>query len=299
MFEVYVDSAANLPAEKVRQYGIHVVSFHTYIGDEMIEDFNLDLTPEEERAQGKVYYQSMRDGIDVRTSLVNMAGFEEAFEPTLQAGKDIVYISLSKNISGTYNAAKLASEELLEKYPDRTIQLVDSLNASLAQGIMAIYACEMRDAGDNAAEAAQKLTPMALEMNGVFVVEDLKYLAKSGRIHSATALVGNALRMKPILFGNKDGYIVQHKQVRGKKKALKELIDIVCDNIVEPAKQIIGIAHADAYEESLYIMEEIRKKVQVREFINTTYDYCTGAHAGPGAIALFYLGKDREFSGNT
>ena len=112
------------------------------------------------------------------------------------------------------------------------------------------------------------------------------------------AVIGNVLSINPILRGNKDGYIVQYKKCRGRKSVIHELISLVCNNIVEPEKQIIGIAHADAYEESLYIMEEIQKRVKVRGFINTSYDFCTGSHVGPDTLALFFMGKDRELSGN-
>ncbi|KIR01764.1 hypothetical protein P261_00578 [Lachnospiraceae bacterium TWA4] len=287
MFEIYVDSAANLPAETVKKYGIHVIPLHTYVNDEEIKVFDPTLTQEEERKLGKKYYDAIRQGAIVRSSLINQEEFEEVFEEKLKEGVDILYISLSKNISGTYNAARLASEELLESYPERKICLVDSLNASLAQGILAIYAYEMREKGEGITAIATKLSSLALQMNGVFTVGNLKYLAKTGRINTATAYVGNVLSIKPILRGNKDGYIVQFEKIRGRKKAVQELIDLVCANIIEPEKQIIGIAQADVYEESLYIMEEIQKRVKVREFINTSYDYCTGSHVGPDTLALF------------
>lgn len=108
------------------------------------------------------------------------------------------------------------------------------------------------------------------------------------------ATIGNVLKIKPILRGNKDGYIVTYKNVRGRKAALNTLINLVCDNIIKPEEQIIGIAHADAYEDSLYIMDKIREKINIRDFINTSYDFCTGSHVGPDTIALFFIGKDRE-----
>ena len=132
------------------------------------------------------------------------------------------------------------------------------------------------------------------KMNGVFTVGDLKYLAHTGRISGSAAFVGNILNIKPILRGNKDGYIVQYKKCRGRKTSLNSLVSLVCDNIVDPENQIIGIAHADAYEDSLYVMDEIQKRIKVRDFINTSYDYCTGSHVGPDTIALFFMAKDRE-----
>ncbi len=294
MFQIVVDSAANIPAELVKKYDIHVISFVNYVNGKRIVCFDPDLTPEEERAKGKEYYDAVRAGADVKTGLVSSGDFEDLFRSILEAGNDILYFSLSKNISGTYNSARIAAEELSESFPDRKIRLIDALNASLAQGILAIYASEMRAVGKSLDETADILATYPAKMNGVFTVGDLKYLSKTGRISSSAALVGNLLSIKPILRGNKDGFIVQFKKCRGRKSALNTLVSLVCDNIVNPEEQIIGIAHADAYEDSLYVMEEIRKRVKLRGFINTSYDYCTGSHVGPDTIALFFMAKDRE-----
>ncbi len=294
MFQIVVDSAANIPAELVKKYDIRVISFVNYVNGKRIVCFDPDLTPEEERAKGKEYYDAVRAGADVKTGLVSSGDFEDLFRSILEAGDDILYFSLSKNISGTYNSARIAAEELSESFPDRKIRLIDALNASLAQGILAIYASEMRAGGKSLDETADILATYPAKMNGVFTVGDLKYLSKTGRISSSAALVGNLLSIKPILRGNKDGFIVQFKKCRGRKSALNTLVSLVCDNIVNPEEQIIGIAHADAYEDSLYVMEEIRKRVKLRGFINTSYDYCTGSHVGPDTIALFFMAKDRE-----
>lgn len=294
MFQIVVDSAANIPAELVKKYDIRVISFVNYVNGKKVVCFDPDLTPEEERAKGKEYYDAVRAGADVKTGLVSSGDFEDLFRSILEAGDDILYFSLSKNISGTYNSARIAAEELSESFPDRKIRLIDALNASLAQGILAIYASEMRTGGKSLDETADILATYPAKMNGVFTVGDLKYLSKTGRISSSAALVGNLLSIKPILRGNKDGFIVQFKKCRGRKSALNTLVSLVCDNIVNPEEQIIGIAHADAYEDSLYVMEEIRKRVKLRGFINTSYDYCTGSHVGPDTIALFFMAKDRE-----
>ena len=294
MFQIVVDSAANIPAELVKKYDIRVISFVNYVNGKKVVCFDPDLTPEEERAKGREYYDAIRAGADVKTGLVSSGDFEDLFRSILEAGDDILYFSLSKNISGTYNSARIAAEELSESFPDRKIRLIDALNASLAQGILAIYASEMRAGGKSLDETADILATYPAKMNGIFTVGDLKYLSKTGRISSSAALVGNLLSIKPILRGNKDGFIVQFKKCRGRKSALNTLVSLVCDNIVNPEEQIIGIAHADAYEDSLYVMEEIRKRVKLRGFINTSYDYCTGSHVGPDTIALFFMAKDRE-----
>ena len=298
MFEIFVDSAANIPAELVKAFKIKVLSFVNLVNGKEMTCFDPDLTPEEERQKGKDYYDMVRAGADIKTGLISSGVFEDAFREALEADKDVLYFSLSKNISGNYNSARIAAEDLMESgnYA-RKIRMIDSLNASLAQGILAIYASEMREKGMAFDEVADILETCPAKMNCVFTVGDLKYLARTGRLSGTAAVIGNVLSIKPILRGNKDGYIVQYKKCRGRKAALNELISLVCNNIVEPEKQIIGIAHADAYEDSLYVMEGIQKHIKVRGFINTSYDFCTGSHVGPDTIAMFFMGNDRELQG--
>lgn len=295
MFQIVVDSAANIPAELVKKYDIRVISFVNYVNGQPLTCFDPDLTLEQERVKGKEYYDALRAGAEIKTGLISSGDFEECFRSIMENNEDVLYFSLSKNISGTYNSARIAAQELMENPPmGRRIRMIDSLNASLAQGILAIYASEMRSQGMDFDTIADTLETYPARMNGIFTVGDLKYLAKTGRLSDSAALIGNILSIKPILRGNKDGYIVQYKKCRGRKAALNTLISLVCETIVDPEEQIIGIAHADSYEDSLYVMEEIQKRIQVREFINTSYDYCTGSHVGPDTIALFYMAKDRE-----
>lgn len=295
MFQIVVDSAANIPAELVKKYDIRVISFVNYVNGQPLTCFDPDLTMEQERVKGKEYYDALRAGAEIKTGLISSGDFEECFRSIMENNEDVLYFSLSKNISGTYNSARIAAQELMENPPmGRRIRMIDSLNASLAQGILAIYASEMKSQGMDFDTIADTLETYPARMNGIFTVGDLKYLAKTGRLSGSAALVGNILSIKPILRGNKDGYIVQYKKCRGRKAALNTLVSLVCETIIDPKEQIIGIAHADSYEDSLYVMEEIQKRIQVREFINTSYDYCTGSHVGPDTIALFYMAKDRE-----
>lgn len=295
MFQIVVDSAANIPAELVKKYDIRVISFVNYVNGQPLTCFDPDLTMEQERAKGKEYYNAVRAGAEIKTGLISSGDFEECFRSIMENNEDVLYFSLSKNISGTYNSARIAAQELMENPPmGCRIRMIDSLNASLAQGILAIYASEMRSQGMDFDTIADTLETYPARMNGIFTVGDLKYLAKTGRLSGSAALIGNILSIKPILRGNKDGYIVQYKKCRGRKAALNTLVSLVCETIIDPKEQIIGIAHADSYEDSLYVMEEIQKRIQVREFINTSYDYCTGSHVGPDTIALFYMAKDRE-----
>ena len=299
MFKIFVDSAANIPAVIVKKYDINVISFVNVVNGKEIVNFDPNWTIEEEREKGKEYYNAIRNGDDVKTGLISIARFSEEFQKAFDEGYDVLYFSLSKNISGNFNSSRLASLDLLDNPNNHhKIRLIDSLNASLAQGILAIYASEMRKEGKDIDEVADYLETCVPKMNGVFTVGDLKYLSHTGRIKGSVAFVGNALKIKPILRGNAEGYIVNFKNVRGRKAALNTLVDLLCNNIVYPEQQIIGIAHADAYEDSLYVMEKINERIKVRDFINTSYDFCTGSHVGPDTIALFFMAKNRELGNN-
>ncbi len=303
MFQIVVDSGANLPAELVRHYNIHVLSFVNITDGKPLVCFTPDLTIEEERAKGKEYYDAIRNGMKVQTGLIGCGEFEECFRALSANGDDVLYLSISSGISGTFNASRIAANTIEQEYSaddagnHPRIRLIDSMNASLATGILAIYASELREQGKDIDEVIPEIEAMVPRINGVFTVGDLRYLAKTGRLTGSKALIGNLLSIKPILRGDKEGHIVQYKKCHGRKAALNALVSLVCDNVVNPESQILGIAHADAYEESVYIMNEITKRIHVRGFINTTYDFCTGSHVGPDTIALFFLGKDRELNG--
>ncbi len=299
MFQVFVDSGANLPSCEVEKYGIRVISFVNYVNGEKLVCYTPGLTLEEERAKGKEYYNAIRDGAEVKTSLINSSEFALRFKEVLDKGEDVMYLSISGGISGTYNSARIAAEDLLEDMPERKIVLIDTMNASLATGILAIYAVQMRDKGMELKEVEKIIREAVPHMNGTFTVDNLKYLARTGRIKHSVAAIGNILSIKPVLRGNAEGFIVQFEKCRGRKRVLDELVDLVCDNIAEPQKQIIGIAHADCYGDSRYVIDKITHRVKVADVINTTYDFCTGSHVGPDTVALFFLGYDRELGGKT
>lgn len=297
MFKIIVDSAANIPADLAKKYDIQVISFINCVNGQQLTCFDPELNQEQEREKGKMYYDAIRQGAEVKTGLIASGTFHDEFLKAFQEDCDVLYICLSKNISGNYNSARLGAEMALESDDNKhQIRIIDSLNASLGQGILAIYASEMRAQGKSFTETADTIESYPAKMLGLFTVGDLKYLAKTGRVSNMKAFVGNALSIKPILKGDKDGYIVQFKNVRGRKSSLNTLVDLLVRNITNPEEQIIGIAHADAYEESLEVMAKIQEKIKVRDFINTSYDFCTGSHVGPDTIALFFMADDRELN---
>ena len=285
MFQIVVDSGANIPAELVKHYDINVLSFVNITNGKPLVCFDPDLTIEEERVKGKEYYDSIRNGMSVQTGLIGCGEFEECFRSFTENGDDVLCLTISSGISGTFNAARIAAGAVNSDENDVAlsadssdsasshrphVHVVDTKNASLATGILAIYASEMRSHGKEIDEVVPEIEAMVPRINGIFTVGDLRYLAKTGRLTGSKALIGNLLSIKPILRGNRDGFIVQYKKCHGRKAALNALVSLVCDNVVNPEEQILGIAHADAYEESLYIMNEITKRVKVRGFIIAT-----------------------------
>ncbi|MGN0164909.1 MAG: DegV family protein [Lachnospiraceae bacterium] len=296
-FRIFVDSGANIPAVEVEKYNIDVISFVITVDDKEIVCYHEGKSPEEEMQDGKNYYDAIRNGAEAKTSLINSFQFAEEFEKALVAGEDVLCINLSSNISGTFNAAMNAASELREQYPDRKIEVIDSKNASLGQGLLAVYASIMRSEGKDFDTVVDTIKSYVPRINGVFTVGDLKYLAKTGRVHKATAMVGNMLNIKPILRGDMDGYIVEYKKVRGRRKSLEELVNLIANNIENPEEQIVGIAHADAYTETCDVVKKIRERTGVKDVMITSYDFCTGSHVGPDTIAIFFLAKDRELAG--
>lgn len=295
-FEIFMDSGANIPAREVEKYKINVMSFVNLVDGKEVQCYTPGLTPLEERLEGRKFYDAMRAGAKVSTSMLNTHQFREYFEPVLKAGKDIIYIPISSGISGTYQAASGLAKELEKEYEGRRVFVVDSKNGSMGVGLHAITASVMRENGATAAEAAKQVESDVPKMNGLFTVGNLKYLSRTGRLHGAKAAVGNMLNVKPILRGDADGHIVEFRKTRGRRKSIEELCRLLIDNIVDPEDQIISIAHADAYEEALECAAIIKNHVNVKDIIITSYDFCTGSHVGPDTIAFFFKAKDRELS---
>lgn len=291
LYEIITDSASNLTKDLTDRYHIHVISYTVSIDgkDFLCYDENRDFD-----ATGKDFYDQMRKGAAVSTSLINSDNFSRCFEPFLAEGKDIVFVSISSGISGTSQAAKIAADDLNEKYPDRRIAVIDTLSASLAEGIWAIRIAELREQGSSIDEVLSYFEREKMNMNQIFTVGDLKYLKRGGRISAAEAAIGSLLSIKPILKGNELGKIIVHEKVRSRQRSLQALADHTIARLVNPSEEYVAIAHCDAQEDAQFVADAIRAKCPVKEFIIRCYDLCTGAHVGPGTIAIFFFGQDRR-----
>ncbi len=289
-YEIITDSASNLTEDLLKQYGIRMISYISTIDG---KEFPCYEPGRDDAAAGKHFYDAMRNGADVHTSLINTARFMDEFTPILEEGKDILYVSMSSGLTGTVQAARLAAEDLMEEYPERKIICIDSMSASLGEGLLVIKMSRLRACGATMEEAAAYYENHKMKMNHVFTVDDLAYLKKGGRISAAAATIGNLLSIKPILKADDNGQIVVHTKVRSRKKALEYLINMVKERIRRPALQTISICHCDAPEEAQYIADRLKAELPIQDVILRYYDLCTGSHVGPGTIAIFFLGDNR------
>lgn len=284
MTQLFTDTSANLPVEIIDEYGIEVVPFsYTIDGVEYIPERGFD---------GKAFYAAMRAGSEVKTSMVNAGTFIERFKAALDAGKDVLYIGMSGGISGTANAALMAKQELDEEYPDRKIVVIDTLAASLGEGLFVIKAAEQLKDGVALDAIEETIRAQVPSMCQSFTVDDLKYLKKTGRVSGAAAIIGNVLSIHPILIGDYEGKIVVKAKVRGMKRTLDALAERYAELALSKT-ETIGIAHADNEEGKAYLVQRLRDKGLTGKCLSVCYEPVTGSHVGPGTVALFFFGTDR------
>ncbi|MGN0382720.1 MAG: DegV family protein [Eubacterium sp.] len=290
MFEIFTDSASNLTLELMEKYDIHVISYTCFVDNEEFICFEKDRDNDK---ISKQFYDAMRDGSDVRTSLINTDVFINAFRPYMQEGKDVLFVGISSGISGTVQSAKIAAEMLKEEFSDRKCIVVDSVSASLGEGIQVCEASKLREQGATIEEVEEWYKKNTFKMRHIFTVGDLKYLKKGGRISATAAVAGTVLNLKPILKATNEGTIQLVEKVRGRKKALNTMVEDFKNHVVNPEIQTIGLAHCDCKEDAEYVAEKIRAFCKVKDIIITYYDLCTGSHVGPNTLALFYQGEYR------
>lgn len=286
MFKLYTDTPANLPTELIAEYDIGVIPLHYTIGGREYP------APGDGAAEfdGKSFYDSMRKGMIPRTSMISVGAFGEAFEQSLAAGTDVLYLGISSGVSGTCHSAALAADELRGRYPERKIAVIDTLAASLAEGLLVRYAAELKSAGASFEEVVARTQEKVPEIRQYFTVENLVYLKNGGRISGAAATLGNILQIKPVLMGDEEGKIVLHSKAIGRKKALEALVkkyQELASDLSEP----IGIAHGDCLEDAELVAERIREFGHRGDVMINNFEPVTGSHAGPGAVAVFFFGK--------
>lgn len=296
-FDIYADSGANIPNGLANERDIRIISFFCTVNGVERKCYE-DGVPFDEIA--KQYYADLRAGADIKTSLISKDAFKSAVAPSLLAGKDVVITTISSGISGTYNQAVEAQRELEKLFPDNRVYVLDSANASMGEGLLALKAADLRDMGESAETCAKWIRENAYKMNSYLTVGDLKYLRRSGRISTTLAIAGTLLNIKPVLRadGGANAKIVFFGKERGRKKALASLANVFAENATDPANQTIAIMHADCEEDAMELAEML-KAHGAKNIIIGYYDLCTGSHVGPGTVALFFMGKDRRSAAPT
>ena len=285
-FEIFTDTSANLPAELVARYGIHVIPFSYFID-------GVEYTCEDvANFDGREFYDTMRGGVMPTTSQINPQRYIDYMESCLKEGHDILYVGMSSGISGSFASAKIAAIHLMVKYPERKIRLVDTLAASMGEGLCVLHAARLRAEGRTIDNVETAVRAYRNRLYQVFTVDDLMHLKRSGRLSGIGAVIGTALGIKPLLKGNENGKIVNFATVRGRKKSLKAMADKYAELAVRPAGQTIAIAHADCAKDAAYLCELIMAHTPPAEIITVCYEPVTGSHVGPGTLALFFEGGE-------
>lgn len=281
------DSDSDLPFALKEQLNIPVVYMpYALEGKEYFDDLGQTL-------DHKSFYDKMRAGAQPTTSALNEMVYEEYFEPYLADGKDILFIAFSSQLSMTINAARAARDTLLEKYPGRKLIIVDTLSISAPQTLLVLKAHEMYTAGADIETVAKWVEDNKLRAQAWFTVDDLKYLQRGGRVSAAAAVLGTMLDLKPILTETREGKLAAAAKVRGRKKALGFIVDKAIENI-EDQKESIGIVlHADCLREAEKLLAMLQEKLPEMTIRIENIGPVIGTHAGPGALAFCFIGKER------
>ena len=285
--KIITDSACDLKREYIDKNNIGLLSLVLNLNDEVIKD---DLG---ETLSYKDFYNKMREGATPTTSQINAHEFEEEFIKYIKNGDSIIYISLSSNLSGTFNSANIAKNNLKDEYPNANIYLVDSLSVSVGQGLLVAKACEMRDSGIGAEEIVNWLEENKRKVIHSILIDDLNHLKRGGRISGATAAIGGLLNIKPTLFLDDEGKLIQGEKIKGKKKALRFLVNEVREKAVDTENEILYICHGDCLEEAETLRDMILEEVKFKNVIINYVGNVVGAHAGPGVLAAVFLGSNR------
>lgn len=290
MFTIITDTSANLDRSWLEKHNVPAVPFHYFVGGK-------DCTClDTENFDGKSFYDAMRAGEKVTTSQITSQAFIDVMRPELERGQDVLFVSMSSGISGSYGQSEFAARELREEFPDRAIYTVDTFGASLGEGLLVLRAVECRDRGDSIKDTYDHLMSIRASMCQVFTVDDLKYLRGTGRLSNMAALVGMVLNIKPLLKGNPEGKIVSFAKVRGRRRSIQGMAEQYDKYVRDAGSQTIGIAHADCQEDVDYLISLLKANHPPKDILTVGYEPVTGSHVGPGTLALFFWG-DESFRG--
>lgn len=292
LFDIFADSSANLTDELAMSTQVKIIPFIITVNG---EDFACYDKSKPFKEIAKPFYEKLASGADIKTSLIGEDRFFDEIEPTLKEGRDAILITIASGISGTYNQAVNASKALMAKYPERKVFVVDSANASLGEGLLAVNASRLRDLGESAETCYNWLEENKYKLNSYLTVDDLKYLRKGGRISLVTSIAGTILNIKPLIKadGGSPAKLSFYGKERGRRKALETIARTFSEKVENPENQTVAIAHCNCEEDALKLADMVKER-GAKDVIIEYYDLCTASHAGPGTVALFFMGKDRR-----
>ena len=286
-YVITTDNNSDLPEEYLKDHGVGCMYLSYSMDGKNYTHENF--LPEHE------FYEAMRNGSMPTTAQVNPENAKTLLEPYLKEGKDILHIAFSSGLSGTYNSSRIAAEELMEEYPDRRIIVVDSLSASLGQGLLVWLAQQKKELGQTLEDVADWAEKNKLKMVHLFTVDDLNHLYRGGRVSRTTAIVGSMLNIKPVLHVDNEGKLTAIGKVRGRKKALQELVKLMDEKIGSFGADCdtIFISHGDCEQDAQYVAAKVKEKYNIKNIIINQVGATIGAHSGPGTMALFFVGDVR------
>lgn len=284
-YVILTDSSCDLPDDIVKKYQLEILQLDFIVeGEGSFHNDQADI--------GKVY-SKLRNGANIKTSAANISQASETIEALFNQKKDILYLGFSSGLSSTYQTVYMAGQELMEEYPERKMISVDTLAASMGQGLLVYKACQAKDAGKSLEENAQYIEDIKLKLCHWFTVDDLFFLKRGGRISGVTATVGTMLSIKPILHVDDEGHLINVSKVRGRKAAITELVNRMEKLAVHPENQDIFISHGDCIADAEKLASIIKERFGNDRITISYVGPVIGAHSGPGTLALFFLGEHR------
>ena len=287
-YVLLTDSSADLTDALVKELGVEVLPLSFTMRNKTYRNW-----PDNREIDPKDFYRQLREGEMATTSAVNVSDFTETIEPHLKEGRDVLVVAFSSGLSATCHSAQIAAQELSEQYPERKVYVVDSLCASLGQGLLVWYAARMKNEGRGIGAVRDWLEENKLHLCHWFTVDDLHFLKRGGRISSATAVLGTMLSIKPVMHVDDEGHLTKVGTARGRNASLKALVDHMAETAIDPEHPTIFITHGDCEEDANKVAEDVKRRFGVQTVVLNNVGPVIGAHSGPGTVALFFLGRHR------
>ena len=284
-YRIITDSACDLPGDMLQSLQVDRVSLTVLFRGENRTD-SVDEGIQE-------FYDGLRSGDVATTSAVNPDGWASAMEPALQAGQDVLVLAFSSGLSTTYQSAVIAANELMEQYPGRKVYVVDTRCASLGQGLLVWYACRKRDEGMDLETLRDWVEENKLHLCHWFTVDDLMFLKRGGRVSATTALLGSMLQIKPVLHVDDEGHLINVSKARGRKASIEALLKKAAELGAGYDNETMFISHGNCLEDAQYLAEALKVKLGVKHVHINHVGAVIGSHAGPGVLALFFMGTHR------